>query len=79
METIVRVDDKGRILIPVDFREKIKLGKVVRLRIENDRLVIEPLRNPLETLRSTVNIKINASQNPKLLSKIAERELNKLL
>ncbi len=79
METIVRVDDKGRILIPVDFREKIKLGKVVRLRIENDRLVIEPLRNPLETLRSIVNIKINASQNPKLLSKIAERELNKLL
>lgn len=53
MYEIVRVDDKGRILIPVKFRKKLS-SEVVKIRMEGDRLIVEPLRDPLELLTSSV-------------------------
>ena len=53
MYEIVRVDDKGRILIPVKFRKKLS-SEVVKIRMEGDRLTVEPLKDPLEILTSSV-------------------------
>lgn len=43
-----KVDAKGRVTLPKDFREKlgIEAGTSVEIRQENDRLVIEPERDP---------------------------------
>ncbi len=47
---IVRVDDKGRILIPKSIRERVNLrkGYYVRIRVEDGRLVLEPLKSIAE-------------------------------
>jgi len=42
METVVTLDDKGRITIPKEFRASLGIRKKVRIRREGSRLVIEP-------------------------------------
>ncbi len=53
MYEVVRIDDKGRILIPAKFRRKLS-SRVVKIRMEGDRLTVEPLKDPLEILTSSV-------------------------
>ncbi|OYT59146.1 MAG: AbrB family transcriptional regulator, partial [Desulfurococcales archaeon ex4484_217_1] len=45
MEFIVRVDSKGRVLIPKGLREAVgvKEGGLVRVYVEGGRVVVEPL------------------------------------
>ena len=45
MEFIVRVDSKGRVLIPKGLREVVgvKEGGLVRVYVEGNRVVVEPL------------------------------------
>ena len=51
---VVRVDGKGRLVIPKQLRERLGIKDAVRLRVEGDRLVIEPVRDPLERLTAAV-------------------------
>ena len=43
----VRVDDKGRVIIPKSLREKakVKKGGYVRMRAEGETIVIEPVES----------------------------------
>jgi len=47
MTAIVRMDDRGRIVVPKKFREKIglKKGEYVKIRVENNAIIIEPLES----------------------------------
>jgi len=42
---VARVDEKGRVVIPKDLREKVKMkkGSYVRIRIDGKNIVIEPI------------------------------------
>jgi len=44
---IVRVDEKGRVVIPKSIREKVKLkgGNYVNVRVEGRTIVLEPLES----------------------------------
>ena len=44
---IVRVDERGRVVIPKSIREKVKLkgGNYVNVRVEGRTIVLEPLRS----------------------------------
>jgi len=46
MEFLAKIDDKGRVLIPVEIRRKLSLKshEIVSIRIEKGRIVIEPIR-----------------------------------
>lgn len=46
----VRVDDKGRVLIPKEVRDKVglKAGGKARLKVENEKIVIMPPISPEE-------------------------------
>ena len=54
MEIMVRVDDKGRILIPKEIREKLGIKNIVKIKVEGDKLVITPIRDPLHILTASV-------------------------
>jgi len=47
MSTIVRVDGKGRVVIPKSIREKVKLkeGNYVNVKVEGKTIVMEPLES----------------------------------
>ena len=50
MEATLRVDEKGRVLIPARMRREVGMGRLVRARVEGGRIVLEPVRNPVEAL-----------------------------
>ncbi len=58
MEILVRIDRRGRIVIPKAVREGIGLGRVARLRVEGGKITIEPAISPLKALRRTVRVNI---------------------
>ncbi len=78
METIVRVDERGRITIPSDVRARIGLKSLARLRIEGDKIVIEPIKDPLERIETLV---VDGPRDVEAeianLRKVAEEELLK--
>jgi len=54
LEFILRVDSKGRILIPSEVRSMLNIKGVVRARIEDGKLIIEPIKDPIDLLVSSV-------------------------
>jgi len=53
-EQLVRMDEKGRVLIPAEIRRSLGLKGLVRMRVEGGRVILEAMRNPLEELTSLV-------------------------
>ncbi len=47
MSMIVKVDEKGRVVIPKSIREKVKLkgGNYVNVKVEGETIVMEPLKS----------------------------------
>ncbi|NON62084.1 AbrB/MazE/SpoVT family DNA-binding domain-containing protein [Acidianus sp. DSM 29099] len=43
MEYILRVDEKGRIVIPKDVRERLNISNVVKLVVKDNEVFIRPL------------------------------------
>jgi AbrB family looped-hinge helix DNA binding protein len=79
VELLLKVDEKGRILIPRALREKLGIGRLVRARVEEGRIVIEPVEDPLELLEKAV-VKGTEDVEREIgeLRGIAEVELRKL-
>ncbi len=77
-EVLVCVDSRGRIVIPREFREKLGIGRLVELRIEDGKLVIIPVTDPIDELRSlVVECKVIASKEARRLGLLAEKQLEK--
>jgi len=54
LEFVLRVDSKGRILIPKEVRSMLDIRDVVTARVEGKKLVIEPIEDPIELLTTTL-------------------------
>ncbi len=75
-EYVVRIDNRGRIIIPSEIRKMLGLQKAVKLRVEGKKIVIEPLEDPFEELSKLVEkVYIKASLEPWKLSEIASQQL----
>ena len=59
MSIVVRVDRKGRVVIPKDLREKVGIreGSLVQVRVEGGRVVIEPVGSIAIKYYASVKIK----------------------
>lgn len=55
MEILVRVDRRGRIVIPSEVRQSLGIGRVVRLRVKEGRIVLEAVKDPVERLMELVS------------------------
>ena len=71
----MKLDSKGRLLIPASIRRKLNLRNVVKVHVEEKRLVIEAVEDPIEVLSETV-IKgaVDAEKEIVKLRKVAEKE-----
>jgi AbrB family looped-hinge helix DNA binding protein len=76
VELLLKVDEEGRMLIPKALRERLGLGRVVRARVEEGRMVLEPVRDPIELLEKAV-VKGTEDVEKEIveLRGVAEREL----
>ncbi len=55
MEILVRVDRRGRIVIPSEVRRSLGIGRVVRLRVREGRIILEAVKDPVERLMELVS------------------------
>jgi AbrB family looped-hinge helix DNA binding protein len=72
MEFLVRVDRRGRIVIPSEVRRSLGIGRVVRLRVEEGRVVLETVEDPIEKL---VRLVISAPSSEEVVEEQFERML----
>jgi len=54
MELIIKLDRKGRILIPANIRKALGIERVVRIVVKDNELVIKPIEDPIEALTKNV-------------------------
>lgn len=54
MEFILKVDSKGRILIPSEIRRSLGIKDAIIARIEDKKIIIEPLKDPIDLLTSSI-------------------------
>jgi len=76
MSVLVRIDEEGRILIPEEIRKKLGFTRTLKLTIQGNKLVLEPVENPLKRLARAVQIDIeDVEEEIRSLRKLAEEEL----
>ena len=75
---LIKMDEKGRILIPLKIRRRLGMKNLVRIRVEGEKVVLEPVPDPLDIIRGLV-IKGTEDVEREIrdLRKIAEKELFK--
>ncbi len=76
VEFLVRVDRRGRIVIPSEVRRSLGIGRVVRLRVEEGRIVLEAVKDPLEKLAELV---IKAPSSEEVVEERFEEKLEEQL
>uniref|UniRef100_A0A7J3X4Y9 AbrB/MazE/SpoVT family DNA-binding domain-containing protein n=1 Tax=Thermofilum pendens TaxID=2269 RepID=A0A7J3X4Y9_THEPE len=80
MELLLKVDSKGRVLIPRALREQLGIRKLVKARVEGGRVVLEPVGDPVELLERVV---VEGTEDVEgeigELRRVAEVELRKLV
>ena len=75
---LIRMDEKGRVLIPLKIRRRLGMKNLVRIRVEDEKVVLEPVPDPLDIIKGFV-IKGTEDVEREIrdLRKIAEKELSK--
>ena len=78
MERILHVDDRGRVVIPSDVREKLGIKRYVKMYVKDGKVILEPVKDIFEEISNLiVEVKIKASLEPSKLSQIASQQLTK--
>jgi bifunctional DNA-binding transcriptional regulator/antitoxin component of YhaV-PrlF toxin-antitoxin module len=80
VEQVLRVDEKGRVLLPGALRKKLGINRLVKARIEGNRIILEPVADPVELLmkaviKGTEDIELEISE----LRRTAENQAKKLI
>jgi len=77
-EETLRVDQKGRVLIPTRIRKQLGIRNVVRMRLQGGALTLEPVEDPLLSLKKLiVKGTKDVEKDIGRLRRAAERELAK--
>jgi len=72
MEFLVKVDDKGRVAIPAEVRRRLGVKKVLRMKVEDRRIILEVLEDPIEKIAELV---VSAPSSERMVEDEFEREL----
>ena len=46
MEYVLRIDSRGRVVIPSEVRKSLGISRAVKLRVRGKSIIIEPFENP---------------------------------
>jgi AbrB family looped-hinge helix DNA binding protein len=77
-EVTVRVDEKGRVVIPSDIRRQLNIKNVVKISIKDGEVALKPVEDPLKSLEKlVVKGTSDVEKEIEMLRRAAERELQK--
>ena len=77
-EVTVKVDDKGRIVIPSWIRRQLNIKNIVKISVKEEEIALKAIEDPLKSLESLV-IKgtTDVEKEIRTLREAAERELQR--
>ncbi len=77
-EVTVKVDRKGRIVIPSNIRKQFDIKNIVKIIVKGEEITLKPVEDPLKSLENLV-IKgtTDVEKDIQRLRRVAERELQK--
>lgn len=77
-EVTVKVDGKGRVVIPLNIRRELNIKNIVKIGIKEGEIILKPIEDPLKALEKLV-IKgtTDVESEIRRLRRAAERELQK--
>lgn len=77
-EVIVKVDRKGRIVIPSNIRRQFNIKNVVKIIVKRGEITLKPVEDPLKIFKKlVVKGTMDVEEEIKRLHRVAERELQK--
>ena len=77
-EVTVRVDQKGRIVIPSNIRKKFNIKNMVKIIVKEGEITLKPVEDPLKSLEKlVVKGTTDVEKEIQQLHRTAERELQK--
>ncbi len=65
----------GRVTIPKKVGDSLRIGRKVRMRVERDRIIIEPIEDPLEGLSDLVKSSNVSSDRAEEMGRVASEYL----
>ncbi len=74
MGYIVRLDERGRLTLPMKVKKRLEVGSLVRLEERAEGLVIVPIRDPLEELKGSAKARLSAERLEELAERTVARE-----
>jgi len=77
-EVTVKVDQKGRVIIPSNIRRHLNIKNIVKISVEGEEIILKPVEDPLRSLEKLI-IKgtTDVEKEIRRLRRAAERELQK--
>lgn len=77
-EITVKVDRKGRMVIPSNIRRRFNIKNIVKIIVKGEEIILKPVEDPLKSLEKLI-IKgtTDVERDIQRLRRIAERELQK--
>lgn len=77
-ELTVKVDRKGRIIIPSKIRKELHIENIVKIMVEEGKVTVKPVEDPLRSLEKlVVKGTRDVETESRRLREIAERQLLK--
>jgi len=77
-EITVKVDRKGRMVIPSNIRRRFNIKNIVKIIVKEEEIILKPVEDPLKSLEKLI-IKgtTDVERDIQRLRRAAERELQK--
>jgi len=77
-EVTVKVDEKGRVVIPLSIRRQFSIKNIVKISVRGEEITLKPVEDPLRSLeklvvKGTTDVEVEIRR----LRKAAEHELEK--
>ena len=77
-EVTVRVDEKGRVVIPSSIRRQLNIKNIVKISVKGGEVALKPIEDPLKSLEKFVKKGTKDIESEiETLRGAAERELQK--
>ncbi|MCD6444411.1 AbrB/MazE/SpoVT family DNA-binding domain-containing protein [Candidatus Bathyarchaeota archaeon] len=77
-EVTVKVDRKGRIVIPSNIRRQFNIKNLVKIIVKEGEITLKPVEDPLKSLEKlVVKGTTDVEKDIQRLRRVAERELQK--
>ena len=77
-EVTVKVDRKGRIVIPSNIRRRFNIKNLVKIIVKEGEITLKPVEDPLKSLEKlVVKGTTDVEKDIQRLRRVAERELQK--